>query len=134
MPAEPMLFPPRPLRDVQARHLRQAGGCGGGAAIVTVDFEPCTGPTRFELTLPDDVRFRFGPAGGDEDYREVFSLLEALDEGLREVLAEDGRITVHCRAVLRSMVVHPVDSHPRAFREAGRLAARKALEQVFGTS
>lgn len=53
---------------------------------------------------------------------------------MREVLAGDGRIAVHCRAVLRRVVVHPVDSHDRAFREAGGIAARTALARVFGAS
>ncbi|MBT2382407.1 hypothetical protein [Streptomyces sp. ISL-11] len=117
-------FPPAPIRGVRALYVRQAG-CPSDFAEVTVDFEPWEEGVAFEVAdgavvdgcSPDEAgEFRAG-----------------LLEGVRDELAcLDEEITVAVAVVLRSLRAHEVDSHPRAFRAAGRLAVRNALTRLYG--
>jgi hypothetical protein len=125
MPGGPRKFPIHPIRDIEARYVKYAA-CGV-FAIVTVDFEPGQG-VGFELALAGDVRFVFGPDGGDCEYRSVFTYLDELAEGIREELAAEKQVLADVKVILRRMVIHPVDSNERSFRAAGKLAARAALE------
>ncbi|MDG9681988.1 hypothetical protein QC334_04395 [Streptomyces sp. DH18] len=67
---------------------------------------------------------------------EVSELHEAFGCGVREELEELATLepgtTVAVSVVLRSIKVHEVDSHPRAFRHAGRQAVRNALLEAYG--
>ncbi|MEU3431568.1 hypothetical protein [Streptomyces gardneri] len=113
-------FPPRPLRGVRAVYARQAG-CPSDFADVTVDFEPREEGVAFESAAYLAIR-------GDATPEELAEFQAAVADGLREELAalETGT-TVAVAVVLRAMAIHAVDSHPRAFHHAGRLAVRNAL-------
>ncbi len=124
MTTEPRTFPPRPLRGVRAAYVRQAG-CPSSVAITVSDFEPREQGVEFEVA---DTR---AVPGWSAD--EVFELHEAFGSGVREELAAlEPRTTVAVTVVLRSIKVHEVDSHPLAFRHAGRLAVRNALVEAYG--
>ncbi|MGW6564129.1 hypothetical protein [Streptomyces sp. NPDC054975] len=113
-------FPPRPLRGVRAVYARQAG-CPSDFADVTVDFEPWEEGVVFESSADLAIR-------GDATPEEAAEFQAAVADGIREELAalETGT-TVTVAVVLRAMGIHAVDSHPRAFHHAGRLALRNAL-------
>jgi hypothetical protein len=118
------LFLSQPIRDVQTRYVKQSSG-PGAFAIVTVDFEPQR--YGFDLTIPRGVRFDFDEYG--HDYRDVFAYLGALAEGITDELGTRPELDVRARVILRRMVIHAVDSNEMAFRHAGRLTARTALER-----
>jgi hypothetical protein len=104
-------------------------------AKATVDFEPGRGlGNGFELVIPNDVHVDFGPHGGHEDYKTVFVYLDALAQGMRDGLAADHRAITDVIVFLRRVVIHPTDSNERAFRAAGQIAARIALQRAFGPS
>ncbi|MER6599275.1 hypothetical protein C6W96_33070 [Streptomyces sp. CS149] len=124
MTTEPRTFPPRPLRGVRAAYIRQAG-CPSSVAIAVSDFEPWEQGVEFEVADTSTV------PGWSAD--EVSELHEAFGSGVREELAAlDPGTTVAVTVVLRSIKVHEVDSHPLAFRHAGRLAVRNALVEAYG--
>ncbi|GGS42625.1 hypothetical protein F2B00_30730 [Streptomyces parvus] len=124
MTTEPRTFPPRPLRDVKVTYARQAG-CPSFFAQVVVDFEPWEQGVEFEVADTSTV-----PGWSAE---EVSELRQAFGSGVREELAElDPGTTVAVAVILRSIKVHEVDSHPLAFRHAGRLAVRNALVEAYG--
>ncbi|MET8725752.1 hypothetical protein ABZV81_01015 [Streptomyces parvus] len=124
MTTEPRTFPPRPLRDVKAAYIRQAS-CPSSVAITVSDFEPWEQGVEFEVADTSTV-----PGWSAE---EVSELHQAFGSGVREELAAlDPGTTVAVTVVLRSIKVHEVDSHPLAFRHAGRLAVRNALAEAYG--
>ncbi|MET8838839.1 hypothetical protein ABZW67_01895 [Streptomyces rubiginosohelvolus] len=124
MTTEPRTFPPRPLRGVKAAYIRQAG-CPSSVAITVSDFEPWEQGVEFEVADTSAV------PGWSAD--EVSELHEAFGSGVREELAAlTPGTTVAVTVVLRSIKVHEVDSHPLAFRHAGRLAVRNALVEAYG--
>ncbi|WP_432006942.1 hypothetical protein [Streptomyces parvus] len=124
MTTEPRTFPPRSLRGVKAAYIRQAG-CPSSVAITVSDFEPWEQGVEFEVADTSAV------PGWSAD--EVSELHEAFGSGVREELAAlDPGTTVAVTVVLRSIKVHEVDSHPLAFRHAGRLAVRNALVEAYG--
>ncbi|MFI1784537.1 hypothetical protein [Streptomyces rubiginosohelvolus] len=124
MTTEPRTFPPRPLRGVKAAYIRQAG-CPSSVAITVSDFEPWEQGVEFEVADTSAV------PGWSAD--EVAELHEAFGSGVREELAALAPgTTVAVTVVLRSIKVHEVDSHPLAFRHAGRLAVRNALVEAYG--
>ncbi|MCP3818189.1 hypothetical protein NLX86_08700 [Streptomyces sp. A3M-1-3] len=114
-------FPPRPLRDIAVRHVRQAG-CPSYVAFATLDFEPSADGAAgyaFVNVLPDETL--------------PWEYAAALDEGVRLELAEScAHLTVGVRVVVRAARVHEVDSNETAFRRAGRLAVQEALRRVSG--
>ncbi|MER7519089.1 hypothetical protein [Streptomyces sp. NPDC126499] len=119
-----MSFPPRPLRGVRAVYARQAG-CPSDFADVTVDFEPWEEGVAFESHAALAIR-------GDADPQEVAEYVTAAADGIREelgALAAESKVAV--AVVLRAVGVHAVDSHPTAFRQAGRLAVRNALVLAY---
>ncbi|UZI26993.1 hypothetical protein [Streptomyces sp. VB1] len=127
MTTEPRTFPPRPLRAVKAAYIRQAG-CPSSVAIAVADFEPWEAGVEFETADTSTV-----PGWSATEASELH---EAFGSGVREELAElttlDPGTTVAVAVVLRSIRVHEVDSHPRAFRQAGRQAVRNALLEAYG--
>ncbi|MDT0495327.1 hypothetical protein ACPEIF_26290 [Streptomyces sp. NPDC012600] len=123
MTTRPPAFPPRPLRGVRATYARQTS-CPSDFARVVVDFEPWEPGLAFEV---DDRAARV-PGWSAQDVAE---LCEALRTGIHEELAALGPgTTVAAAVVVRELTVHEVDSSPRSFRAAGRLAVRNALAQV----
>ncbi|MFH9133913.1 hypothetical protein [Streptomyces sp. NPDC017524] len=127
MTAEPRTFPPRPLSAVKAVYARQAG-CPSSFALTVADFEPWEEGVQFETADACTV-----PGWPDA---EVAELHAAFGSGVREELEELAKLnpgtTVAVAVVLRSIKVHEVDSHPRAFRQAGRQAVRNALSEAYG--
>ncbi|MFD4233286.1 hypothetical protein [Streptomyces sp. NPDC058542] len=127
MTTEPRTFPPRPLRAVKAVYIRQAG-CPSSFALAVADFEPWEEGVKFETADTSTV-----PGWPDG---EVAELHEAFGCGVREELAELATLnpgtTVAVAVVLRSIKVHEVDTHPGAFRHAGRQAVRNALLEAYG--
>lgn len=124
MTTEARTFPPRPLRDVKAVYVRQAG-CPSDFAWVLADFEPWERGVSFEVADTKVV------TGWSAD--EVSELHEAFHTGVREELDTlDAGTEVAVAVVLRAIKVHEVDSHPGAFRHAGRLAVRIALAEAYG--
>lgn len=127
MTTEPRTFPPRPLSAVKAVYARQAG-CPSSVAVAVADFEPWEEGVEFETADTCTA-----PGWPDAD---VTALHEAFGSGVREELEElaqlDPGTTVAVAVVLRSIKVHEVDSHPRAFRQAGRQAVRNALVEAYG--
>ncbi|MFE6770758.1 hypothetical protein ACFVFD_17500 [Streptomyces fimicarius] len=120
-------FPPRPLHGVKAVYARQAG-CPSSFALAVADFEPWVEGVEFE---PADTSTVPGWSAA-----EVAELHEAFGVGVREELADpaalDPGTAVAVAVVLRSIKVHEVDTHPRAFRQAGRQAVRNALTEAYG--
>lgn len=113
-------FPPHPIRDVRAVFVRQAS-CPSDFAEITVDFEPWETGVTFEAAADLAV-------DGDDDPGWQAECRAAVEVGIREELAQSGTGLAPATAiVLRRMRFHPVDSHPRAFRQAGRLAVRNAV-------
>ncbi|MFI1227493.1 MULTISPECIES: hypothetical protein [unclassified Streptomyces] len=124
MTSEPRTFPPRPLRAVKAAYVRQSG-CPSSFAMAVADFEPWEEGVEFETADTSTV-----PGWPDA---EVSELHEAFGSGVREELAAlDPGTTVAVAVVLRTIKVHEVDTHPHAFRQAGRVAVRNALVQAYG--
>lgn len=124
MTTESRTFPPRPLRAVKAVYARQAG-CPSSFALAVTDFE--LGVEGVEFKAADTSTVPGWSAA------EVAELHEAFGAGVREELAalEPGT-TVAVAVVVRSIKVHEVDTHPRAFRQAGRQAVRNALMEAYG--
>ena len=119
----PELFLSQPIRDVEVRYVKHAA-CGA-FAIATLDFEPQR--YGFGLDIARGVRLEVDEYG--QDYRDVFAYVDALAAGITEELGTRPDLDVRARAILRRMVINPVDSNEMAFRHAGRLAARAALER-----
>jgi translation elongation factor EF-G len=130
-------FPPQPIRDVFIRHVKQTSG-PGKFAIVTLDFERSRHHT-FELTLPNNLSLLFAAVDGNysDNYRSIVGYLDALAEGLRtefEQVAKEHELIIGTTAILRRIVIHPIDSNDTAFREAGRMAVRTALERALAAN
>ncbi|WP_326766897.1 hypothetical protein OG978_22235 [Streptomyces sp. NBC_01591] len=121
------VFPPHPIRDVQATYARQAG-CPSDFAQVVADFEPWEEGVEFEVVGTASVKGR--PA------EEIASFHEGFIEGVREELAalaeREPATAVAVAVVLRRIKVHEADSHRGAFLAAGRVAVRNALVQAYG--
>ncbi|MGW3233280.1 hypothetical protein [Kitasatospora sp. NPDC001095] len=123
-PARPF-FPPRPVRGVRARYVRQAG-CPGDVAIVTVDFEPWEEGLHLE-SAPDAT------VDGGPDPEDLERFHAALAEGVSAELAEQlPGVPLALALVVHHTVVHLVDSREHSFRTAGRLAVREALARLDG--
>ncbi|MEU9063996.1 hypothetical protein AB0D13_35355 [Streptomyces sp. NPDC048430] len=113
-------FPPHPIRGVRAVYARQAS-CPSDFAEVTVDFEPWEAGVVFEVAADLAV-------DGDDDPEWEAECRAAVEAGIRDELTQGGAgLSSAAAVVLRRMRFHPVDSHPRAFLQAGRLAVRNAL-------
>ncbi len=124
MSTETRTFPPRPLCGIKAVYARQAS-CPSSFALAVADFEPWVEGVEFETA---DTSTAPGWSAA-----ELSELHEAFGSGVREELAAlDPGTTVAVAVVLRSIKVHEVDTHPRAFRQAGRQAVRNALAEAYG--
>ncbi|MDT0345832.1 hypothetical protein [Streptomyces litchfieldiae] len=117
VPARP--FPPRPLRGVRVLHKKI--NCAPQFAEITVDFEPAAEGFAFETAADLDVAY--------EPAADIPGFLTAAAEGIRDQLSfpEHG-LLVATRVVLVAARAHPEGSSELAFRIAGALAARSALE------
>ncbi len=107
----------RPL-EVEARHVKQTGG-HGQFAVAKVRFEPGSqgGELEFESAI-------VGGAIPREYHRSVAA-------GIQDVMTLGGELRfplVNVKAVLYDGQFHDVDSSDMAFREAGRIAMRRAME------
>ncbi|MFG2593719.1 hypothetical protein [Streptomyces sp. NPDC048438] len=101
-------------------YARQAS-CPSDFAEVTVDFEPWEAGLVFEAAADLAV-------DGDNDPEWQAECRAAVETGIRDELTRSGAgLSPAAAVVLRRMRFHPVDSHPRAFLQAGRLAVRNAL-------
>ncbi|WP_225827583.1 hypothetical protein [Streptomyces naphthomycinicus] len=112
-------FPPYPIRGVRVLHQRQ--NCAPHFAHVEVDFEPAAEGFSFEVA--PDLTVEHEPA---EDVPRFF---KAVAGGIEEQLrSPEHKVVIAARVVLRRARTETAGSHELAFRIAGYLAARKALE------
>ncbi|MBX7547858.1 hypothetical protein [Streptomyces sp. NPDC004232] len=123
MTSAPFRFPPYPIRGVRVLHQRQ--NCAPQFADITVDFEPAAEGLAFQVAKGLTVDHATA-----EDLPRFFAAIAA---GIREQLSlpEHGVLTA-ARVVLRQVRTHTLGSHELAFKIAGCLAARKALEHTTG--
>ncbi|MEU2672791.1 hypothetical protein ABZ622_28745 [Streptomyces sp. NPDC007164] len=121
MTSAPSRFPPYPLRGVCVLHQKQ--NCAPHFAEITVDFEPAAEGFAFEVAHGLTVEYE--PA---EDLPRFFAAAAA---GIEEQLSlpEHG-VVAATRVVLRHARADTFGSHELAFKIAGYLAARKALERA----
>lgn len=121
MSAPALHFPPYPIRGVRVRHVRQ--NCAPHFAEVVVDFEPSAGGFAFEVAE--------GLCPGHEPAEALPRFFAAVAAGMEEGWAEPGRrIVPAVTAVLRDARAEAAGSHELAFRIAGYLAARQAVERM----
>ncbi|MDL2076040.1 hypothetical protein QNN03_06255 [Streptomyces sp. GXMU-J15] len=107
------------------RHQKQ--NCAPHFAEIEVDFEPAAEGFVFEVARELSVE---PPSAGD-----LSRFVTAAARGIEEQLTSPDhgyRVVVATRVVLRHVRAHASDSHELAFRIAGYLAARKALERAGG--
>ena len=105
--------------DVEGKHVKQSGG-KGQYGVVNVKFEPLPGST--EVVFENDI---VGGAIPKE-------FISAVEDGIMETCAKGGDLglpIVGLKAVLYDGKYHDVDSNEMAFKIAGFLAVRGALEQ-----
>ncbi|MFR9787863.1 hypothetical protein ACL07V_04150 [Streptomyces sp. MB22_4] len=124
MTSGPPRFPPYPIRGVRVLHRKQ--NCAPQFALITVDFEPAAEGVVLEVA--EGLAVEYEPA---EDLPRFFAAVAA---GVEERLSlpEEG-VVAAARVVLRQARADAVGSSERAFRVAGYLAAREALERVART-
>ncbi len=106
--------------EVEGRHVKQTGG-SGQFGIVRVRFEP--DPTTTEVTFESEI------VGGAVPREYV----PAVEDGIIGYCAEGGELRlpiVGLKSFLTDGKYHDVDSSELAFRAAGRLAMRVAIEQA----
>lgn len=101
-----------------------AAACGM-FADVTMDFEPSA--AGVEVSLPDGRRVADGGTGSGVPLSYLARLAEGIRAGLAAARPD---LAIAALVVVRRAQVHPVDSSVAAFRTAGRIAARQALDQA----
>ncbi|MER6104602.1 hypothetical protein ABT115_20320 [Streptomyces sp. NPDC001832] len=112
-------FPPYPIRGVRVLHQRQ--NCAPHFAQIEVDFEPAVGGFAFEVARELTVEYE-----PPEDLPRFFA---AVAVGIEEQLSSpEHGVVIAARVVLRRARADTFGSHELAFKIAGYLAARKALE------
>ncbi|MFE5482264.1 hypothetical protein [Streptomyces sp. NPDC056527] len=121
MTSAPRRFPPYPIRGVRILHQRQ--NCAPHFAEIEVDFEPAAEGFSFEVA--EGLTVEYEPRG------DLPGFFAAIAEGIEEQLSrpEHGVVTA-AHAVLRRARAEEFGSHDLAFRIAGYLAARQALEHT----
>ena len=121
MTSAPPRFPPYPIRGVRVVHQKQ--NCAPQFAGIVVDFEPAVEGIAFEVA--ENLTVENEPAG---DLPRFFAAVAA---GIKEQLSlpEHG-VAVATKVVLRQVHAVRIGSHELAFKIAGFLAARKALERT----
>ncbi|UFR00074.1 hypothetical protein KBP30_02225 [Streptomyces sp. Go40/10] len=114
-------FPPYPIRGVRVLHQKQ--NCAPHFAEIEVDFEPAAEGFVFEVA--EGLTVDYEPA------EALSRFFEAAAVGIEEQLSlpEHG-VVIATRVVLRRARADVFGSHERAFKIAGYLAARKALERT----
>ncbi|MHC5905006.1 hypothetical protein ACVNF4_14040 [Streptomyces sp. S6] len=114
-------FPPYPIRGVAVRHRKQ--NCAPHFAEIEVDFEPAAEGFVFEVA--QDLAVEYQPA---EDLPRFFA---ATAVGIEQQLGSSGsHVLIATRAVLRHARADTFGSHELAFKIAGFLAAREALDRA----
>lgn len=106
--------------EVEGRHKKQTGG-HGQYGVARIRFEPLPIGTGFEFE--SEVRGGAIPAG----------LIPAVEAGIEESMARGGRHgypLVDIRAVCVDGKHHSVDSSELAFKMAGAVALRQAIDEV----
>ncbi|MFG3125784.1 hypothetical protein ACH4JZ_28420 [Streptomyces sp. NPDC017615] len=121
MTSVPPRFPPHPIRGVRVLHHKQ--NCAPHFAEIEVDFEPAAEGFAFEVA--QELTVDYEPA---EALTRFFA---AVAVGIEEQLSlpEHG-VVIATRVVLRGARADTFGSHELAFKIAGYLAARKALEDL----
>ncbi|MFF3541558.1 hypothetical protein [Streptomyces platensis] len=121
MTSAPTRFPPYPIRGVRVLHQRH--NCAPHFAEITVDFEPAAEGFSFEVA--EGLTVEYEPAG------DLPPFFDAVAAGIKEQLSlpEHGVVTA-AKVVLRQAHAETFGSHELAFKIAGYLAARKALEHT----
>jgi elongation factor G len=105
--------------EIEGKHVKQSGG-SGQYGVVYVKFEPVAGSTEVEF-----VNEIVGGAIPKE-------FIPAVEDGIIDTCAKGGDLKlpiVGLRATLIDGKYHEVDSNEMAFKTAGFLAVRGALEQ-----
>jgi elongation factor G len=105
--------------DIEGKHVKQSGG-KGQYGVVYVKFEPVLGST--EVTFENEI------VGGSIPKE----FIGAVEDGIMDTCAKGGELglpIVGLKAVLYDGKYHDVDSNEMAFKIAGFLAVRGALEQ-----
>lgn len=121
MTSEPHRFPQHPIRGVRVVHQKQ--NCAPQFAVIEVDFEPAGEGFVFEVD--QEMAVDYEPA------EALSRFFEAAAAGIEEQLNLPGRgVVIATRVVLRRARADTFGSHELAFRIAGYLVARKALERA----
>ncbi|MFD5584222.1 hypothetical protein ACFWII_10525 [Streptomyces sp. NPDC127063] len=121
MTSAPSRFPPYPIRGVRVLHQRQ--NCAPHFAEIEVDFEPAAEGFVFEVA--QGLTMDYEPA---EALPRFFA---ATAVGIEEQLSSpEHGVVIATRVVLRRARADTFGSHELAFKVAGHLAARKALERA----
>ncbi|MFE0674204.1 hypothetical protein [Streptomyces sp. NPDC058867] len=121
MMPEPPRFPPYPMRGVRVLHVKHS--CAPHFAEIEVDFEPAA--EGFVFVVDQGLTVEYEPA---EVLPRFFA---AAAQGIREQLHVPGHgLVIATRVVLRRARADSFGSHDLAFKIAGSLAARKALERA----
>lgn len=114
-------FPPYPIRGVYVLHRKQ--NCAPHFAEIEVDFEPAGEGFAFEAAQELTVDYERA-----EDLPRFFT---AAARGIEEQLnLPEHNVVIATRVVLRRARADTFGSHELAFKIAGHLAARKALERA----
>ncbi|MET8685157.1 hypothetical protein ABZV77_13155 [Streptomyces sp. NPDC004732] len=114
-------FPPYPIRGVRVLHQKQ--NCAPHFAEIEVDFEPATEGFIFDVAKGLTVEYE--PA---EDLPRFFA---AASTGIQELLrSPEHEFVIATRVVLRRARADTFGSHELAFKVAGYLAARTAVERL----
>ncbi|MEV7503889.1 hypothetical protein [Streptomyces sp. NPDC093018] len=122
MTSRPPRFPPYPVRGVRVLHQRQ--NCAPQFALIVVDFEPAAAEgVVFEVA--EGLTVEYEPAA------ELPRFFAAAAAGIEEHLSlpEHG-VVAAARVVLRQARADTFGSSELAFKIAGYLAAREALERT----
>ncbi|MFM9370584.1 hypothetical protein [Streptomyces sp. Da 82-17] len=115
-------FPPYPVRGVRVLHRKM--NCAPQFADITADFEPA-GSEGFAFVVADELVVDYEPAADVPGFRA------AVADGMREQFRElEPELALAVRVVLTGMRADTFGSRPRAFRVAGFLAARRALQRT----
>ncbi|MFD8565879.1 hypothetical protein [Streptomyces sp. NPDC059639] len=121
MSSVPLRFPPHPVRGVQVLHQKQ--NCAPQFAQIEVDFEPAAEGFTFEVALEAPV--------DHEPSEELSRFFAAAAAGIKEQLSlPEHHIVIAARVVLRRARTDRFGSNNLAFKIAGFLAARQALERA----
>ncbi|MFH9552805.1 hypothetical protein [Streptomyces sp. NPDC017435] len=114
-------FPPYPIRGVCVLHRKQ--NCAPHFAEIEVDFEPAAEGFVFEAAQELTVDYERA-----EDLPLFFT---AAARGIEEQLnSPEHNVVIATRVVLRRARADTFGSHELAFKIAGHLAARQALERA----